>query len=194
MGYPSFNVGEVLTANDMNAVGLWRVTNCTVTSAGGTAATASNGVITFGTGNTSVTVSNAFSADFLNYRIVVNGGAGSATGALRLTLGATATGYYYGGKARTYGAADLNIELANGAFWYAAETSTNGLSGVIELQNPQVAARTLYQTVITPPRTDAYWLGAGGYLNDASQYTSFTLTVNGASQTGGTIRVYGYRN
>lgn len=192
MPVPVFTTGEVLTAANMNAVGLWRITTCTASFAGGTAGSVSNGVITFGTGNTSVTISNAFSDSYLNYRIVVNGGAGSTTGALRMTLGSTAAGYYYAGKARTYGAADLNIELSNGAFWYAGETSTNGLTGVIELENPQTANRTLYQTVITPPRADAYWLSAGGYLNDATQYTAFTLTINGASQTGGTIRVYGY--
>lgn len=32
MGYPSFNVGEVLTANDMNAVGLWKVAEATFTT------------------------------------------------------------------------------------------------------------------------------------------------------------------
>ncbi len=46
--YPVFAAGDVLGAADMNAVGLWRVTTCTVSSAGGTAATASNGVITIG--------------------------------------------------------------------------------------------------------------------------------------------------
>jgi hypothetical protein len=69
---PTFSVGQFNTAAYMNAIGLWRVTTCTVSSTGGTAATASNGVITIGAGNTSVTVVNAFSADFDNYLVAVS--------------------------------------------------------------------------------------------------------------------------
>lgn len=176
MSYPSFSAGEVLNASDMNAVGLWLVKTQTV-----------------GTGVSSVTVTGAFSADYDNYRIIVSGGAGSAIASMRLTLGATATGYYYGGKARTYAGADLNIEGSNVAFWYSAETEPNGMSGTIELQNPQLAARTLFNTTITAPRAAGYWLAAGGYLDNTTQYTAFTFTFSGGTQTGGTISVYGYK-
>ena len=177
MTFPTFSSGEVLRATDMNAVGLWLVKTQTI-----------------GTGVSSVTVTGAFSADYANYRILVTGGAGSAIASLRLTLGATATGYYYGGKARTYAGADLNIEGSNVAFWYSGETEPNGMNGSIELQNPQLAARTLFNTTITAPRAAGYWLAAGGYLDNNTQYTALTFTFSGGTQTGGTIRVYGYRN
>ena len=195
MGYPSFSVGDVLTANDMNAVGLWRITGCTVTSAGGTAATASNGVITVGSGNTSVTVSSAFSSSYDNYLIQLNGGAGSATNALRLTLGSTTTGYYYAGKGRTYAGADSNIDNNNvDGFWYGGETATNGMTGLIQIMGPNLAIRTQYTTTWAAPRTDGYFYSAAGFLDNATQYTAFTITFGTGSQTGGTIRVYGYRN
>jgi hypothetical protein len=111
-----------------------------------------------------------------------------------MTLGSTATGYYYGGKARTNAGSDLNVQGANDTYWYAAETAVNGMSGVIDVIGPNLAVRTQFSTVISPPRTDAYWLAVSGYLNDTTQYTSFTVTFNGGTQTGGTIRVYGYRN
>ena len=95
MGYPLFTTGDVLTASDMNAVGLWRVTNCTVTSVGGTAATASNGVITIGTGNTSVTVNNAFSSDYLNYKVIINGNSASAQNDIQIRYSGTTTNSYY---------------------------------------------------------------------------------------------------
>jgi len=177
MPVPDFSPGEVLTAAAMDSIGLWLVKTQAV-----------------GTGVASVTVTDAFSADYANYRIVVTGGAGSAIASMRLTLGATATGYYYGGKARTYAGADLNIEGPNVAFWYAAETEPNGMSGSIELQNPQLVARTLFNTTITSPRAAGYWLAAGGYLDNNTQYTALTFTFSGGTQTGGTIRVYGYRN
>lgn len=177
MTYPVFATGDSLPASDLNAIGLWLVKSQTI-----------------GTGVSSVTVTGAFSSSFENYLIIVNGGAGSAIASMRLTLGSTATNYYYAGKARDYAGTDLNINGSNVAFWYAAETDPNGMTGVIQLQNPQLATRTLFSTTITAPRAAGYWLGAGGFLNDATQYTAFTFTFSGGTQTGGTIRVYGYRN
>jgi hypothetical protein len=194
MTYPNFSVGETLTSSAMNAVGLWRVTTCTVSSVGGTAATASNGVVTIGSGNTSVTVSNAFSADYENYKIIVTGGAASATNVMRMTLGSTSTGYYYAGKARTYGGADLNIDALNAAFWYSGEGAVNGLIANIEIQRPFSADETMFSTIFTPPRTDSYWISAGGYLANTTSYSAFTFTASNGTWTGGTIRVYGYRN
>jgi hypothetical protein len=178
MSFPSFSTGEVLTAADMNAVGLWLVKT-----------------VTIGAGVSSVPVADAFSADYNNYLILLSGGVGTGTDAARLTLGSTTTGYYYAGKARNYLGADLNIENNNvNGFWYAGETSTNGLTGQIMVFGPQTATRTQYSTVITSPRTDGYFLAAGGFLNNTTQYTGFTVTFNTQTQTGGTIRVYGYRN
>lgn len=195
MSFPSFTSGEVLTAADMNAVGLWRVTNCTVTSLGGTAATASNGVITIGTGNTSVTVSNAFSADYDNYKILISSGVASATTVLQMQLGATATGYYYGGDARQYTGVTLNIQAANGANWYAGEGSVNTLEMNIDVKNPFLTKNSTFTGSFANTRTDGYWLAMGGYLANTTSYTAFTITPSGgATITGGTIRVYGYRN
>jgi hypothetical protein len=180
MAIKTFTTGEVLTAADTNTYlansGLVYVTSATI-----------------GSGVSSVTVSNAFSATYDNYRIIVNAGAGSAIASLRLTLGATATGYYYAGKARDYSGSDLNVQGSNVAFWYSAETEPNGMSGIIELQNPQLAKRTLFNTTITAPRSAGYWLAVGGYLDNDTQYTAFTFTFSGGTQTGGNISVYGYR-
>ena len=196
MGFPSFNSGEVLTAADMNAVGLWRVTSCTVTSVGGTAATASNGVITIGTNNTSVTVNNAFSADYDRYKIVISGGVSSAALDMRLTLGSTATGYY---GFLLYGAYNTNTVQGfgqnNAAFWgYVGTGTTDALVGNFELDNPFATKRTF---VFAQNALSLAPSGVGnsfsGYLADNTSYTTFTLTPSTGNLTGGTIRVYGYR-
>lgn len=195
MTYPSFSTGDVLTASDMNAVGLWKITNATATFTGGTAGSVSNGTVTVGTSNTAVTVSSAFSSTYNNYLIVVNGGAGSASNALRLTLGSTTTGYYYAGKGRTYAGVDSNIDNNNvNGWWYAGETAANGMTGVINVIDPNVAGRSQYMTTWAAPRTDGYFYSASGFLDNATQYTAFTITFGTGSQTGGTIRIYGYRN
>ncbi len=149
---------------------------------------------TIGTAVSSVTVSDVFSSTYDNYKIIIGGGVSSATAAVNMTLGSTSTGYYYGGKARQYSAADLNVAQSNGASWYAAEGSTNSLTGYIELQSPNLAKNTLFSTTIAAARTDGYWLAVSGYLADTTAYTAFTLTPNTGTITGGTIRVYGYKN
>jgi hypothetical protein len=37
-------------------------------------------------------------------------------------------------------------------------------------------------------------LNTGGFLNNTTSYTAFTFTPSSGTLTGGTIRVYGYRN
>jgi len=181
MAVKTFTTGEVLTAADTN----------TYLNNGGLVYIKSQ---TIGTTVTSVTVTSAFSSEYDNYKIIVAGGStgtGNAGGAL--TLGATATGYYQAGKYRTYAGVDNNLTFANVASFYAVETSVNGLTGIIEVMSPNLAARTNLFTSLAAIRTDGYWLDASGFLDNATQYTAFTITFTGATQTGGTITVYGYR-
>ena len=192
---PTFVSGAILTAAQMNSIGMWRNTACTVTSAGGTSATASNGVITIGSNNTSITVSNAFSSDYDNYRITVSGGVGSsALSGILLTLGSTVTGYYYGGYSIQYTVATLSADRqANGSSWQVGYSTTSALSASVELQSPNLAKNTMFQAAGAGAGTTSYAMNFGGVLIDTTQYTAFTITPSGgANCTGGTIMVYGY--
>jgi hypothetical protein len=194
---PDFAVGQVLTAAHMDAVGFWRITDCTVSSAGGTAATASNGVITVGTSNTSVTVSNAFSSNFASYKIIVSGtGVGSTNINLGLSLGAANSGYYAGYTFTSYGTSSASgVSDSNAAsFTRAGQASTTGISLNLDLINPQIAARTLISGSRPTIATTGENVAFAGYLNDATAYTAFTLTCSTGNISGGQIRVYGYRN
>lgn len=194
MPVPDFSPGEILTAAAVDAIGLWRVTTCTVTSVGGTAATASNGVITVGTNNTSITVNNAFSSDYDNYRIIYSGGAGSTDITLSLKLGSSTTGYYSIVNYATYAAATTGLSAGdnNAAQWtYIGYAGTNYTQIATDLIGPNLAKWTTYG--------NASWAGTtiGGDSNGVHQvataYTSFTVGVNTGNLTGGQIRVYGYR-
>ena len=194
---PDFTTGSVLTAAQMNAVGLWRITSCTVTSVGGTAATASNGVITVGTGNTSVTVSSAFSSDFDNYRIVYNNGTNSANGELTLVFGSTNTGYYntvvYGAWSNSPTAlAAGSANSASFAFAGAADPDGNFLD--LKVYNPNLARRTVIAGPFVGMDNDRVGGYTTGFLANTTTYTAFTIAASTGSMTGGTIRVYGYRN
>ena len=193
---PDFTAGSVLTAAQMNAVGLWRITGCTVTSVGGTAATASNGVITVGSGNTSITVSSAFSADFDNYRIIYTGGTGSAAGAgINLQLGASTTTYYNVLTYAPYASGAYSNLINNNTlgYWYFAGNSDSTYNAILdcELYEPQKARYTRFASNFI--QYDAAGRSSGIHQT-ATAYTAFTLTLTAGSLTGGTIRVYGYRN
>lgn len=195
MPVPVFTVGEVLTAANMNAVGLWRVTSCTVSSAGGTPATASNGVITVGTNNTSVTVSNAFSSDYDNYRIMFSGGVASGSIYLNLTLGASTTGYYGGLFGAAYATGTpIGIGINNGAgFLYAGLATATYSTLDCDLYAPNLARHTTISSKWSFNLSGVGYSTFNGEHATATQHTSFTITPTSGNITGGQIRVYGYR-
>jgi len=64
----------------------------------------------------------------------------------------------------------------------------------VNLINPFLSKQTLFSTTFGVARTDAYLLNVAGYLANTTSYTGFTITAGAGTMTGGTIRVYGYRN
>lgn len=150
---------------------------------------------TIGSAVANVTVSNAFSSTYDNYRIIVNSGVGSADSHLRMTLGATATGYYFAGVSANYAGGSAGVGAAqNAAFWEAGYNTTNSLFLAIDVLSPNLAKNTMFSTVRCNATTGGATVATGGYLADTTQYTAFTLTPASGTLTGGTIRVYGYRN
>jgi hypothetical protein len=176
---PDFVSGQILTAAQMSSVGLWLVKSQTIGSA-----------------VSSVNVTGAFSADYDVYLITVSGGVASTDNAMNLTLGATATGYYSSGfnqslTASTIAATNTN----NGTSWTSVSYgSTNALSGQVYLDNPFAAKRTMVSYQARGTSTTYFVNQQHGMLNNATSYTDFTLTVSAGTVTGGTVRVYGYRN
>ncbi len=198
MAIKTFTTGEVLTASDtntyLNDAGLVLITSgITVSSTGGTAATVSNGTVTIGTSNTAVTVSGAFSATYNNYRIIVTNSVGSAVSNVALKLGASTTGYYDSGQVINYSGAGITGVSDNNAaaFTRSAVTDTTNWQATIELYAPFLATRTFY-------RSEYFGASQAGYFTglhtSATSHTQFTLTPDSPGTiTGGTIRVYGYR-
>jgi hypothetical protein len=148
---------------------------------------------TIGTTVASVTVTGAFSATYDNYLIVVAGGVASTTSRLRLTLGATATGYYWGGWYSVYATSDLNVNRGNNITtgWAFGEGTTGFLHAVATLQSPNLAKNT---TITSSSANTTEGHAMAGYLSDTTQYTAFTITPSTGTLTGGTIKVYGYKN
>jgi hypothetical protein len=149
---------------------------------------------TIGTAVSAVTVTDAFSATYENYFIKVTGGVASGDIALNMTLGATATSYYWAGTNQQYGSITVNGNLgSNVTNWPSVVyCSTNALSGQIFLDMPQTAKRTVARWQATGTSTTYFRNDSQGFLDNNTQYTAFTLTTGSGTITGGTIYVYGY--
>lgn len=184
MALTTFVSGQVLTAQQLNdsfaAVGGLRLIKTQ----------------TIGTTVSTVAVTAAFSSTYDNYVITVNGGTASATGAIQLQLGSTTTGYYSGSARTVYSSGSTQFLTDNNAadWGYAGFHSANGNNMNVYLLSPNLATRTVYGQVTGQTTTTELFMASGGFLNDATQYTDFTLKTETGTFTGGTIRVYGYQN
>jgi hypothetical protein len=183
MPLTTYTAGEVLTASSLNA-------NFSFAAGAGALKLISSTPI--GTTVGSVTVSNAFSATYDAYKIVITGGLGSSANQnLALQLGATTTGYYLGAAGVTYstGAAAL-IGLDNGSsFTPAGFTLSSGLAMNCDIQNPFLASNTFISGAFVNTSNARTF---SGYLANTTSYTAFTITPASGTLTGGNIRVYGY--
>lgn len=143
----------------------------------------------------SVTVSDAFSATYDNYRIIVSDGLSSAaTCNLALTLGATTTGYYWGHNGRTFANADDNVGAANQGSWRAGNGSPKALNMKVDVLLPFLSKETNFSGQYQITTTTGSSINVGGFLDNTTSYTAFTITPSTGTLTGGTIRVYGYAN
>lgn len=148
---------------------------------------------TIGSAVSSVTVSNAFSSTYDNYKVLISGGVGSAsTIELRLTFGATATNYYYATYSIAFATGTASTTAGNNTtFIPAGGANTTSINSAMEIIAPNLAEQTYVyaQSMIN----DAIgW--QSGYLANTTAYTAFTLTTSTGTLTGGTIKVYGYKN
>jgi len=181
MSYPSFSVGEVLTASDMNAVGLWLVKTQTV-----------------GTGVTTVTVTDAFSANYDNYKIIYSNGTGSTLADLRVTLGGVGTTSYFGSLFGTSlnTSAFVGIGSLGQTSWLYCGFATSGYALMdANIYMPFVSGKNKFISTAWGYNNagGGYSMFAGEMVN-TSQLSSITITPSAGTLTGGTIRVYGYRN
>ncbi len=176
MTYPSFASGEVLTAADMNAVGLWLVKTQVV-----------------GTGVSSVAVTGAFSAEYEKYLVTLSGGTSSTTCILGLQLGSTVSAYNGTLIYAAYGATAASVvSTATGtSFVYSGIGYTDGAHLTLDIQNPFLTQPTFIRSIwASKVEAGSY----GGVMNNTTSYTGFTITPSGgATLTGGTISVYGYK-
>jgi hypothetical protein len=149
---------------------------------------------TIGSAVSSVVVSDAFSADFDNYKVIITGGAGTTSQQISLQLGATTSGFYGGSSRISFSSGTFaSTGYNNSATITCARANVDGIAGNFDILTPFLAKNTIISG-IDLALTSA---GSGGhqaaYMDNILSYTDFTIAPTASTITGGTIRVYGYR-
>lgn len=145
---------------------------------------------TIGSAVSTVTVTNAFSATYENYKIVISGGAGSANANIQLAFGAAASNYKFNLWYAPFGGSHTSATSASAtALPYIGYATTSGIA-----MNADITAPFLSKITIAT----GYYIGTNdagvfqGILNNTTSYTDFTISPGAGTLTGGTIYVYGY--
>ena len=148
---------------------------------------------TIGTAVSSVTVSDAFNATYDNYRVIIQGVVNSQAANLTLQLsGITSSTYLTGGTFFNYASATVTgYGPAATTTWVPGPAGTTNSHCVIDLFAPQA---TTTKSMFSQGGSTAAYYSFGGACTSTSSATGFVLGVNSGTMTGGTIRVYGYRN
>jgi hypothetical protein len=149
---------------------------------------------TIGSGVSSVTVADAFSATYDNYKIVMNS-TGSSNHSIDIKFGSSVTGYYGVLVYAEYTATVISMAGRNNTSQmnWVGGCSGAGQSSIanLDVMNPFAAA---YTRVANGAYADSTAYGTmQGEHKVATSYTSFILATNNGTLTGGTITVYGYR-
>jgi len=178
---PDFTAGQILTAAQMNAVGMWFINSFTVSAA------------------PEIICDDVFSADFENYKIVYS--IPTNTNFIRMQLrtgaGNVATNYGATNAQITDNVTSVSFLNANASTWNDTRwlICPNNISfGTTEIFQPNLAANTFIDnSCSTISSTNSQKLWGAGRHNANTQATGFRIFPTSGTFTA-TVRVYGYRD
>lgn len=190
---PVFSAGAVLTAAQMNKIGMWKITPTSVVNA----TIGTYGRVTVTT-QTTASLNGIFTADFLNYRVIFKLTACSAASNLLCKLRASGTD---SSASYTWSAIVTGNTGASAVSTSGAGTSINpnflnnsiprGQS-VSEWFGPNEAANTTFTFVDDFNDTVAQQMRSGGGIHTVNTaYDGLTWSVSSGTYSA-TIDVYGY--
>jgi hypothetical protein len=180
MPVPVFAVGEVLTAQNMNLVGLWK-TGATTVSAQST-----------------LDVISCFSSDYQNYRVMVSVQSSTST-SLRFRffsgLNTPETGLVYDRFGFSWATSATNQVSPNESSLYLGtigSTANFRFTSGIDVFNPNTTIHTNVMPYSWFSDTGAVAFMTGR-IETTTQYTGLRLFCD-TGTISGTVRVYGYRD
>jgi hypothetical protein len=150
-----------------------------------------------GTGVSSVEITSAFSSEFDNYKIIVgNVNYSVADTTILCRPGNVSTSNYYGGgffALFTGGGLSQYVLNAGNAGGVGITTQTNRGTVIFDISEPFNSSSWTRMHSL-PSIGNNYVAFYTSMLATSASYTSFTIFPASGTMTGGTIRVYGYRN
>ena len=180
---PDFSSGAVLTAAQMDSVGLWLVASGSLSTA-------------------TTNFQGCFTSDYRNYRIVIDSVNFASTGDIyfRMLSGATpdtSANYSWairGLYANGVSADNSIISYSAGYTGIASQASGELTSCSFDIFNPQIASRTFVLTSAVIYSAANSFGGRNGmsHLNTTSAYTGIQFITLGSTVTGN-VTIYGYR-
>ncbi len=148
---------------------------------------------TIGSTVTTVTVTDAFSSTYDNYLVTVNGGTATTNTPLNFRCGTTATGYRFSYLYTGLNSTPSAVGTVTGtSIDYVGFINTTGFNASFSVCSPYLSSPTIVMGA--GGATGNYAGHVTGIEPNNTSFTSFTLVVSAGTATGGTIRVYGYRN
>jgi hypothetical protein len=148
---------------------------------------------TIGSAVTSVEVTGAFSSTYDNYLVTVNGGTATTNTPLNFRCGTTASGYRFSYLYTGLTSSPSAVGTVTGtSIDYVGFINTTGFNASFSVCSPYLAGPTIVAGF--GGATGNYAGHVTGIEPNNTSFTSFTLVISAGTATGGTIRVYGYRN
>jgi len=175
---PVFVSGAVLTAAQMNQIGLWKIVDEDFTA------------------SASIVVDNCFSADFENYRILMrySSTSGTTTVGMRLRVAGVNATSNYDLQSNLFSNTTLTAaRVSAGTSWVVEGADTSRATFVaMDIQAPALAANTSFVTLNVRDATIQNRF-SGGMHSDTTIYDGFNLIMTGGVSVTGSLTVYGYR-
>lgn len=189
MSFPSFSVGEVLTASDMNAVGLWHLNTTSFSGA------------------TQVDFTNVFTAAYDSYKIVFHQWQATVGEnhflRLRNSGGVISTTDYMTNR-NEQSSTTLSGVLVGGGFsttffpTFIVGTSFDAnaqVTGYLDVMRPNQSAFTMINGQFSRVDGSGGWnVVTAGFYRQTTVCTGFSLIRNSTATMTGKVSVYGYRN
>ena len=148
---------------------------------------------TVGTGVSSVPVTDVFSATYDSYRVLIRGVKSSPAANVLLAFGSVVSGYYGSFYYDNYnGSSTGTLRRVNGANLVVGtcDISLSEYGASFDIHNPFIS-------MVTSMTGSYYGYGESGWYGGtqagSNSFTSFVISPNTGTITGGTITVYGYR-
>jgi hypothetical protein len=143
----------------------------------------------------SVVVSDAFSSAYDNYEIIYTGTSLATIDAqFTCQLGSANANYRTTLVYVSNNSTPLAASTVQSAFTWVGGGSSNDAYAHFKLFNPFLTRHTRMETSAYLAHPDAAFGHASGVHSANTSFTAFTLASTAGTFTGGTIRVYGYRN